>query len=412
MARGNVCRRAFPAMKPRSSIAAAMFLTLVPVTLIVPGLHELVQVAHGGSSSDAHAFMTLNMLAGIISVPVTLRLLRRWPDLRHWLCAALLGDAMAFLGMGTARGLPALFAFRIMDGWFHLPAVTLLMVASNRLSGDRRGGSLGALAGALMIGVAVGSPLGGLLVQRGDWWVYGTGAALLVVAALLSLTIGEIPGPNEARTTSRYEWNRSVPYTWVPLGYGFMDRFSIGIFVSTFTLFMSDVHALTAPQRGVLIALFMLPFALLCYPAGRYADRRGWLAPMLVGNVCFGLVFASYGVVPKLLLPVAMLLSGVFSALMLAPNLLLISDLVRRGYGEGLFGAFQVAGSLGFLTGPIVGGIMVVLTRDSAGRPAYEWIFAGAGALELVLAAISYSLLRSIAREIRGVEERPATATS
>ena len=67
-----------------------MFLTLVPVTLIVPGLHELVQVAHGGSSSDAHAFMTLNMLAGIISVPVTLRLLRRWPDLRQWLCAALL----------------------------------------------------------------------------------------------------------------------------------------------------------------------------------------------------------------------------------------------------------------------------------------------------------------------------------
>ena len=78
---------------------------------------------------------------------------------------------MAFLGMGSARGLPALYAFRIMDGWFHLPAVTLLMVASNRLSGDRRGGSLGALAGALMIGVAVGSPLGGLLVERGDWWV-------------------------------------------------------------------------------------------------------------------------------------------------------------------------------------------------------------------------------------------------
>jgi len=112
-----------------------------------------------------------------------------------------------------------------------------------------------------------------------------------------------------------------------------------------------------------------------------------------------------------LLLPVAMLLSGVFSALMLAPNLLLISDLVRRGYGEGLFGAFQVAGSFGFLTGPIVGGVLVALTRDSSGRPAYEWIFAGAGGLELVLAAISYSLLRSIAREVRGTEERPATAT-
>ena len=88
---------------------------------------------------------------------------------------------------------------------------------------------------------------------------------------------------------------------------------------------------------------------------------------MLAGNVLFGLVFASYGVVPREWLPYVMLASGVTSALMFTPNLLLISDLARRGAGEGLFAAFQVAGSLGFLVGPIVGGILVVATRDAAG---------------------------------------------
>lgn len=396
-------------LSKRWAIPLAMFLTLVPVTLLVPGLSELVQGAHGGTLGDAHAFMTINMLAGLVSIPVVLRLLHRWPDVRLWLLATLLVDALAFVGMAYAPSIPILFTFRAVDGLAHLPAVTLLMVASNRLTGAGRGGSFGALAGALMIGVAVGSPLGGVLVERGPLVVYGVGACVLVAAALTALLIGRVPPGDRAdlgraRAGGRYAWDRAKVVTWVPLGYGFLDRFAIGIFVSTFTIFLGEVHGLSAPERGVLIALFMLPFALLCYPAGRLADRRGWFAPILIGNVCFGLVFASYGIVPKSLLPIVMLLSGVFSALMLAPNLLLISDLVRVGHGEGLFGAFQVAGSLGFLTGPIVGGILVSVTRNADGHPAYAWIFAAVGVLEFAMAAASFTLLRSVARQLR----RPA----
>ncbi|MEP7347732.1 MAG: MFS transporter, partial [Gemmatimonadaceae bacterium] len=376
-------------------------LTLVPVTLLVPGLYELVQVAHGGSATDSHLFMTVNMISGIVAVPVVLRLVRRWPNIRRWLAALLLVDAVAFVGMGWAPSLPVLFTFRAFDGLVHLPAVTLLMVASNRQGGigDSRGGAFGALASALMIGVAVGSPLGGWIVQFGPAWVYGTGSVLLVLAAVVATQMGAIP--DTPRREGRYRWNWRAAFTWVPLGYGFMDRFSIGVFVSTFTIFLAEVHALSAAQRGVLIALFMLPFAILCYPVGRLADRRGWLAPMLVGNIAFGLLFASYGIVPSALLPAVMVLSGVCSALMFAPNLMLISDLARLGHGEGLFGAFQVAGSLGFLAGPIVGGILVAATRSDAAGPAYTAIFAGVGSLELVLAATSLVLLRSIERRVR-----------
>lgn len=388
-------------MSPRVILALATFLCLVPVTLLVPGLHELVVELHGGSTSDAHAFMTVNMIAGMVTVPLAMRALRHTAgNVHRWAMLALLIDAAAFAGMAFAPSLPALYAFRVLDGAVHLPAITLLMVASNRLTGAHRGGSLGALASAIMIGVAIGSPLGGWLVVRGPAAMYLTGSALLLLAAAVLSLLPRLDVLMQDRT--RYAWDRRAFASWIPLGYGFLDRFSIGIFVSTFTLYLTNVVGLSAPQRGALVALFMLPFALLCYPAGRLADRIGWFTPMIAGNVLFGLTFALYGVVPGSWLPALMVASGVFSALMYAPNLLLISDLARRGHGEGLFGAFQVAGSLGFLTGPIVGGILVAATTGADGVPAYSSIFAGVGVLAAVLAVTCWSACRRLARDVSG----------
>jgi len=382
-------------MKKHWIHSIAMFLALVPVTLLVPGLDELVVVRHGGSETAAHAFMSVNMFAGMLAIPLLMRRLRALGDLRLWLAGLLLVDAIAFVGMGSASSLSALFAFRALDGAVHLPAVTLLMVAANRAAGEKRGASLGALASALMLGITVGSPLGGWLVERGPDAVYRVGAAIFVLAAITCLGA---PAPGAAadrpRNRYRFQWRRAE--SWVPLGYAFMDRFSIGIFVSTFTLFLAREHQVDPTQRGWLVALFMIPFAALCYPVGRLAERVGWFPLLVGGNVAFGLVYGLYGFTPIGLLPASMVLSGIASAFIFAPSLLLVSDLVRRGNGEGLFGIFQVAGSLGFLAGPIAGGVLVALT-GADGRPAYEAIFATVGVAELALALGSVALLRGFA---------------
>lgn len=379
---------------PRLHLLVATFLCLAPVTLMVPGLHELVVVAHGGSDRDAHAFMSVNMVAGMIAVPVVLAWLRRTGrDVTRWAAAALVIDAVAFAGMAWAPSLPVLMAFRVLDGMAHLPAITLLMVAGSRSGAQGQGGTMGALASSIMVGVAVGSPLGGRLVPYGPPAVYLTGALLLLVgAAVLWLAPAIAPGPAPAR--GRYRWQRT-PVTWIPLGYAFLDRFSVGIFVSTFTLYLTRVAGLGPAERGLLVALFMGPFALLCYPAGRLAERVGWLRPLLAGNILFGATFALYGVVPVSWLPVLMVASGVFSALMFAPALLLVSDLARREAGDGLFGAFQMAGSLGFLVGPIAGGVLVSLSADTQGEPAWAMIFAGVGLLSLTLATITQRAFRA-----------------
>lgn len=381
-------------MKPRWVFSVAMFLALIPVTLLVPGLDELVVVRHGGSDAAAHGFMTVNMLAGMLVVPLLMRRLRRLGDLRWWLATLLLIDAIAFLGMGRATSLTMLFAFRALDGAAHLPAVTLLMVAANRAAGDRRGASLGALASALMLGITVGSPLGGWLVQRDPGAVYNVGAAVFGLAALVSLLAPVTDQATEPKR-NRYGFLWRRPESWVPLGYAFMDRFSIGIFVSTFTLFLAREHQVDPAGRGWLVALFMIPFAALCYPVGRLAERVGWFPLLVAGNVVFGLVYGAYGITPRALLPASMVLSGLASAFIFAPSLLLVSDLVKRGHGEGLFGIFQIAGSLGFLAGPVAGGVLVALT-SADGRPAYEAIFGVVGLAELLLALGSVAVLRGM----------------
>lgn len=389
------------ALAARRAIALATFLTLVPLTLVVAGLNELVIVHVGGTRADAHAFTAINMATGIIGVPIAMVMFRRRPSLRLWLVGSLLIDAVAFLGMNAAQSVPTLLAWRALDGIAHLPAVTLLMVAANRLAGEKRGATLGLVAMSLMMGVAIGSPLGGWLVERGPSAVYLRGAALLTVAALASLRIPPLPADANVGRRHRYEWKRGSLATWMPLAFGFMDRFTIGVFVSTFTLYLGEVQQVTPSERGMLMALFMLPFAILCWPVGRLADRVGWYVPTIAGTMAFGVIYATYGVVPHAMLPVSMVLSGLTSALMFAPNLLLVSEFARRGAGEGLFGAFQVAGSFGFLTGPIAGGIAVEVTRRASGVPAYDAIFIGVGALVVVLGVVAAMVLAPVAREWR-----------
>jgi len=382
----------------RRAIALATFLTLMPLTLVVAGLTELVIVTVGGTRADAHAFTAVNMATGILGVPIALALFRRRPNLRAWLVGLLLVDACAFLGMNAARSVGALLAWRALDGVVHLPAVTLLMVAANRLAVEKRGATLGLVATSLMMGVAVGSPLGGWLVMHSASAVYVTGAALLVVAALSSLAIPRLPADLPVSAGHRYAWKRGSLATWMPIAFGFIDRFTIGVFVSTFTLYLGEVQRISPTERGVLMSLFMLPFAVLCLPVGRLADRIGWYAPLIGGTIAFGATYATYGVVAEAWLPVAMVVSGLTSALMFAPNLLLVSEFARRGAGEGLFGAFQVAGSFGFLFGPMVGGIAVELTRRASGVPAYGAIFIGVGTLVIVLSLVAAVVLAPVAK--------------
>ncbi|RMF72629.1 MAG: MFS transporter [Planctomycetota bacterium] len=192
----------------------------------------------------------------------------------------------------------------------------------------------------------------------------------------------------------------------IPCAYTFIDRFCVGVVISSFVLFLADCHALGPDERSRLLAMFLVPFALLVYPAGRLVDRLGVTLPLAGGSAAFGLLFAAYGFLPREWLPVAMFASGVLSAAMFAPTLTLIaawSDAERRGAACARFNA---AGALGFVCGPLIAGTICHSLADVWGaRAAYQTAFIIAGMAEFACAAATLPwLLRIAKRDARGQE--------
>jgi len=81
-----------------------------------------------------------------------------------------------------------------------------------------------------------------------------------------------------------------------------------------------------------------------------------------------------------------MIAAGVTAAFKYPPSIALTGDLSRHGERGVAMGGFNVFGSLGFATGPIIGGVVVV----AAG---YTEAFIVAGLSELVVAVITLRFL-------------------
>ena len=120
---------------------------------------------------------------------------------------------------------------------------------------------------------------------------------------------------------------------------------------------------------------------------------------MCVGSLGFGLVYALYGFVPIVWLPAAMIASGVLSAIMFAPNLAMCSDLAPPERRATAFAGFNMAGSLGFLAGPVAGGLIAALLSDRLSTVAtYRTTFVLIGMTEVLCALLTLPLLLRLRR--------------
>lgn len=397
----GVLRRVLP-------LALAMLLALVPVTLVVPLLHELLVVRFEASPLAAHLFMSVNMMAGVLAAPVVVRLAR---GRGAWLFAALAVDAGAFWLMGRSESMPALFGWRVVEGAAHLSAVTLLFAAANRLGSARRGVVMGLMGASLTLGVGLGAPLGGLVGTVDPGLVFPLGAAILLGAAVLCTPAGAASAASDDdRLAPAPDRSQARPVVVaLPLAFGFSDRFCAGVFASSFMLYAGQTLGLAPTTRGTLMMLFMVPFALSCCPAGILADRMGRALPLALGAAGFGVAFALYGVVPAPALPALMVASGLLSALKFAPTLALCGEIAAGSRRDGMFAAFNVAGSLGFLLGPLVGGLLAQWSVTTTGAVNYRVIFLIPATLELLLAVAAGLCLRKEGRVPDAPERRRAS---
>jgi MFS family permease len=366
-------------------------------------LRDLVHDRFGVSELATSLFMSINMIGGALSAPFSGALADRLRSRRALVVGGLLLDALLFLLLSLAPSFRSLMLLRAFEGVSHFLALSSLLALLSE-SSERRGVVMGMAGAGITFGVALGAPLGGWIGREDPLRCFEAGALILVLAAgLAALLLTDPPRqpvrPSMAQVVRLVRETRALA---APLAFAFVDRFTTGFFTTTFSLYARRSLELSPPQIGLQIALFMLPFSLLSYPVGRLTERRSRSALMAGGSLIYGVLTASLGFWPGYALPVLMVSLGVTAALMFVPSLVLTTDLADpRSRGTAL-GAFNAAGALGFLLGPLVGGaVSQGVARVASWEAGYRAAFLVAGASELMCVALALPVLLRLRREGR-----------
>ncbi|MBI5762599.1 MAG: MFS transporter [Planctomycetes bacterium] len=391
------------AARAAALISGLLFVSMIPVTMLVAPLKELIAIRHGAGDFATHAFMSINMIGAILIAPLVGARADRPAQRRRTAILALAVDAVLLAAMALAPSLAVLLTLRFFEGAAHVVAISQLMaLAASWASPQKRGRAMGMAGAAMMFGTACGTRLGGPIWHSMPGWTFQIAGVISAMAAFLVLVFASEPraAQSEApafpgiRATLRENRALAIPYA-----YALMDRLCVGVIVSTFVLYLSDIGQLEPGQRSRLLGLFLIPFAALVYPAGRLVDRVGRVWPISVASLVFGAMFATYPWFEIASLPVVMLLSGVVSAIMFAPSLALTADLAPPGGRGAAFTGFNVAGSLGFTMGPLMaGGLFAWWSANGQTIDAYRFTFAVAGAMQMACAMATLPALIRLKR--------------
>ncbi|MHC4831048.1 MAG: MFS transporter [Planctomycetota bacterium] len=388
--------------------ALAAFM-LVPVTLPVPVLRELVYDRFGVSELWTSLFMSINMVAAFLAAPLAGALSDRLGRRKAVILGALVIDAALCHVMTWDLPFPVFMGLRFLEGATNILSLSLLMaLAADRADPLRRGRVMGLLGAGITLGVAMGAPIGGVMGKHfGALATLNLAGAISLVTALLGVFVLR-DGPRVRtqrpglRTILRTVFENKALVA--PLAFAFTDRFTTGFFTTTFVLFLKRTHGMPPERVGLLIAMFMLPFSLLSFLFGRLADRISHVGLMASGSLLYGLAAMTVGFLAPEHLMWVMLVLGITAAVMFVPSLILTTDLTDPLTKATALGGFNAAGSLGFVCGPIVGALVsqtIALDLGYGWLWGYRAAFVTAGAAELLCVAIALPFLVRLVRQQR-----------
>lgn len=376
----------------RSLLLPSLFLMVAMLNLTLPvvGLKELVIDRLGGTAADASLFFTVEMVAYILFAPLWGLLSDRWGRRKPLVVLGFLLSAVLYASFAYAPSVPALLALRFVQGAITIAGWSTLMALVIDQAGEaRRGRAMGMMGGALSLGVSFGVPLGGYLARD-----YGA-TAPLAIAAVLFLAIGL--GSLALAESRRLEHQPTLgqisaalsgqPRLLLPYLFYFVDRYTVGFFVVLFPLYLGSLGVTDPAVKGRYLALFLLPFALLQPLAGRLVERIGPWRPLVGGSLVYGALLCGVGFAGLHALWWVMLGLGVLAALMFTPTLVLAAQASSPETRASAMGGFNLAGSLGFALGPVVG----AWAFHARG---YGFAFLVAGGLEVLCALVGLALLR------------------
>jgi len=368
-----------------------LFGSMFNLTLVVAGLKEFILEDMGGTVAHATLFFSVETIAYIIFAPIWGLASDRWGKRKPLVIVGFALSACIYAAYGIIDSIPVLLAARFVQGAFSVMAwsTIMTMMLDDPLRG-RRGRHMGLMGAALIFGVALGAPVGGYLTR----W-FGPRAPLLAAAtlfaalALAAFLLRETrSGASSPRLGEIFRTLRATPWLTFPMLCHFIDRLAVGLFVVVFPLYIDSLGATDPAVRGRYLAYFLIPFALLQVLTGRIPERTGPFPPLLIGSFLYGVTLCFVGFANLIQLGVVMIALGVLASIMFPPAILLTSQLADPRSRGSAMGAFNLAGSVGFAVGPLLGG-WAFMTQG------YGFAFAVCGILEILLAVVGLFLLTS-----------------
>ncbi len=383
--------------RDRAVLASVIFAVLLAQVLLYPGIAEIVDALGASTDLDPSMWFLVSEFAGFVLFAglwgaLSDRVGRRTP----FIAVGALGGATGYLllavapSLGVDMGFTAVLAVRFVQGAFTIAAFSLSVTMLMDLPGGR-GANMGAAGLAIGFGTASGAPFGGQLASLTPLApLLVAGVLLLAVVPLLALVTDRAPESTRRGVRDVLAGLSHTPTLTLPYTFGFVDRLTAGFFSLTGVFYFREVFGLSPSETGIVLALFFVPFALLQFPMGMLSDRIGRTIPIVLGSVCYGGAIAFVGLAPSLVLAGAgMVLVGVLGAFIAPATMALVTDLADDGERGVAMAGFNAAGSLGFLTGFLVGGTV-------AGAYGYLTAFLVVAAMEALIALVAVPLFLRI----------------
>ncbi len=425
------------------------FLSMLPVTGVVPILKKLIYDFYDVGEIAVSSFMSINMVGAFLGAPFLGLLADKKRNHLNLLIICALIDAFLWVLLAFRPPFVLLMTLRFVEGVSHTGVMVMIMALMGHIAeGEGRRSMMAAMGGAIMFGIAAGSPIGGVLGRYGVLLPLQAGSVVMLIVAGVAVFLrldqrvagffidmgdmgdmgemgemgemgdmgdmGGVMGHAKSRGSEiapeleisgaglnmRLLLGRFIGVKRLfsnsalrlPYLFAFVDRFTIGVFIIAFLMYATYLgHG--PRETGFLIGAFMIPFAVLCYPIGKLAEKWGLWRFVLGGSLLFGV---AYGAVPWFRggwLWANMVVCGVLSAVMFGPNLMLVTRASSPSTRATAMAGFDAAGSLGFLVGPMVGGTLLQLLKGVGSQEfVFRLVFAVIGATEVL--CVSWGLYR------------------
>lgn len=401
----SVARTEAPGEARATALACVcLFVAMLNLTLVVAGLKELVVDDLGGSVADAALFFTVEMVAYLLFAPLWGALSDRSGRRKPFIVGGFAASGLLYLAYLRIDSIPLLLALRFLQGGAAIAGWSTTMAllfdradATDPASRPRLAGLAGA---SLILGVGLGAPIGGLVTQHwGGRAPLALAGGLFLLLAAAALALRDAPAQHSRPRLG--EIGRALaarPRLLLPWGLYAMERFTVGLFVIVFPLWLLAQHGADPAARGRALAAFLLPFAFLQLGTYRLARRFGPFALLAVGCAGYAAAFAALGRVGAGPYYPLLMTLGALAAMIFPPTLALTAEWTAPETRASALAGFNVAGSLGFALGPVAGAWAHQSVGGSGGSftPAFD--LAAAAALLGALAAAVAWLRRSSGR--------------